>query len=77
MKFTCLLSFFLLLLAVTVIECNNNLLHKFGSTVMHAITIPYDMIHIRMYVQELVRTKGLKEWQTLLSFFIAINNERH
>ena len=35
---------------------------------MHALTIPFDMI------QELVRAKGLKEWQTLLSFFIAINN---
>ena len=30
--------------------------------------IPYDMIH-NIYEQELVRAKGLKEWQTLLSFF--------
>ena len=40
----------------------------------HAITIPNDIIHIIMYAQELVRAKGLKEWQTLLSFFIAINS---
>ena len=31
---------------------------------MHAIMIPYDMIHIIMYVQELVRAKGLKERKT-------------
>ena len=32
---------------------------------MHAIMIPYDMIHIIiMYAQELVRAKGLKEQQT-------------
>ena len=28
---------------------------------MHAITIPYDMIHVRMYVQELMRAKDLKD----------------
>ena len=40
---------------------------------MHALTIiPYDMIH--MYAQELIRAKSLKEWQTLLCFFIGINN---
>ena len=33
---------------------------------MHVLTIPYDMIHNYMYAQELVRAKGLKEWQTLL-----------
>ena len=38
---------------------------------MHAITIPYDMILI-MCAQELVRAKGLKEWQTLLSFFLLL-----
>ena len=70
-KCTCLLSFFLLLLAVTVIECNNNFLsidnnikiHVSLEAVMHAIMIPYDMIHNYMYAQELVRAKGLKEWQ--------------
>ena len=41
-------------------------------------TIPYDMIHIIiMYAQELIRAKGLKEWQTLLSslllWYIIIN----
>ena len=41
---------------------------------MHALTIPYDMIHNYMYAQELVRAKGLKEWQTILSSFIAIND---
>ena len=41
---------------------------------MHALTIPYDTIHNYTYAQELVRAKGLKEWQTLLSLFIAINN---
>ena len=40
---------------------------------MHAIAISYDMIHF-LYAQELARAKGLKEWQTLLSFFIAINS---
>ena len=27
---------------------------------MHAITNPYDMIHVRMYAQELMRAKSLK-----------------
>ena len=39
---------------------------------MHAIMIPYDMIHIIMYAQELVRAKGLKERQTLLSFLLLL-----
>ena len=39
---------------------------------MHAIMIPYDMIHyiIIMYAQELMRAKGLKERQTWLSFLL-------
>ena len=32
---------------------------------MHAIMIPYDMIHY-MYAQELVRAKGLEERHTLV-----------
>ena len=42
---------------------------------MHAIMIPYDMIHkIIMYAQELVRAKGLglKERQTWLSFLLLL-----
>ena len=39
---------------------------------MHAIMIPYDMIHNYMYAQELVRAKGLKERQTLLSFLLLL-----
>ena len=39
---------------------------------MHAITIPYDMIHIIMYAREFVRAKGLKERQTRLSFLTII-----
>ena len=69
---TSLLSLiFLLLLAVTVIECNNNslfytlimiliiiiILYEFGSRLIHAIMIPYDMIHVRMYAQELMTAK--------------------
>ena len=36
---------------------------------MHAITIPYDMIHVCMYPQELMRAKGLKVRQTGLFFY--------
>ena len=64
MKFFIYLSpfIFLLLLAATVIECNNNLL------------CPYDMIHnYIMYAQKLVRAKGLKEWQTLFLTIIIIH----
>ena len=39
---------------------------------MHAIMIPYDTIHKRMYAQELVRAKGLKERQTRLSFLLLL-----
>ena len=31
---------------------------------MHAIMIPYEMIHNYMYAQEFARAKGLKERQT-------------
>ena len=69
--FHLLVSFhFLLLLGVTVIECNNNLLCL--KAVMHALTIPYDMIHSYMYAQEVVRAKGLKEWQTLLYLLLLL-----
>ena len=34
----------------------------------------FHLLVIIMYAQELVRAKGLKEWQTLLSLSIAINN---
>ena len=44
----------------------------FGSTVVHAIMIPYDMIHTYMYAQELVRAKSLKERQTRLSFLLLL-----
>ena len=40
---------------------------------MHAIMIPYDMIHIIMYAQELMRAKGLKERQILLLTRINIH----
>ena len=46
------------------IESTTVLSDKFGSTVMHAIMIPYDMIHTYIYAQELVIAKGLKERQT-------------
>ena len=39
---------------------------------MDAIMVPYDTIHKRMYAQELVRAKGLKEWQTQLSFLLLL-----
>ena len=41
---------------------------------MHAITIPHDMIHNYMYAQELVRAKGLKEWQTLSFYILTVYN---
>ena len=58
--FHLLVSFhFFVFLAARVIECNttscvfyinNNInYNKFGSTVMHAIMIPYDTIHICMH----------------------------
>ena len=34
--------------------------------------IPYDMIHIIMCAQELVRAKGLKERQTWLPFLLLL-----
>ena len=46
---------------------------------MHALTIPYDMIQLYdcIYAQELVRAKGLKEWQTLFVCFFAINDNKY
>ena len=46
---------------------------------MHALTIPYDMIHNYMYAhaQEPVRAKGLKERQTLAIIFFNNNYYSH
>ena len=38
----------------------------------YVLSHPYDMIHIIMYAQELVRAKGLKEQQTWLSFLLLL-----
>ena len=59
MKFFIYLSpfIFLLLLAVTVIVTTS----VCGSTVMHAIMIPYDMIYTYMYAQELVHFAALSK----------------
>ena len=82
MKFFIYLSplIFLLLFAGRVIELilitnscvfyiDNN---KFGSTVMHAIIIPYDMIHICMHRSR--EGQRLERAANMIVIFIATNN---
>ena len=55
-SFTSFFIIYSLLLAVTIIECNNklldlyvNLIKRSVEAVMHAITILYDIIHVYMF----------------------------